>query len=102
MKDYLYCHWTMGFKAKARKHKPDSENDSDLTKKSSAKEGDIACGVKTCDGYADKSFGGRSLSLDNAIDVWGDSGYVERKGRVRVCKSCYRKWKKDNKSEDSY
>jgi len=92
----------MGFKAKARKHKSDSENDSDTTKKSSAKEGEISCGVKNCDGYADKSFGGRSLSLDNAIDVWGDSGYVERKGRVRVCKSCYRKWKKDNKSEDSY
>ncbi|HJL97555.1 MAG TPA: hypothetical protein QF401_05320 [Candidatus Poseidoniaceae archaeon] len=92
----------MGFKAKARKHKADSGNDSDTEKKSIAKEGEISCGVKNCDGYADKSFGGRSLSIDNAIDVWGDGGYSERKGRVRVCKSCYRKWKKDNKSEDTY
>ena len=69
----------MGFKAKARKHKPDSENDSDSTKKSSTKEGEIPCGVKTCDGYADKSFGGRSLSLDNAIDVWGDLDQFKNK-----------------------
>jgi hypothetical protein len=92
----------MGFKAKARKHKADSGNESDVEKKPAAKEGEISCGIKSCDGYADKSFGGRSLSIDNAIDVWGDGGYNERKGRVRVCKSCYRKWKKDNKSEDTY
>lgn len=92
----------MGFKAKARKHKGNSDNDSDDKKNSSAKEGEIPCGIKSCDGFADKSFGGRSLSIDNAIDVWGSGGYAERKGRVRVCKSCYRKWKKDNKSEDTY
>jgi hypothetical protein len=47
--------------------------------------------------------GGRSLSIDNAVETWGDSGYTERKGRVRVCKSCYKVWKKDNKSDvDTY
>jgi hypothetical protein len=47
--------------------------------------------------------GGRSLSIDNAVETWGDSGYTERKGRVRVCKSCYKEWKKDNKADkDTY
>jgi predicted metal-binding protein len=46
--------------------------------------------------------GGRSLSIDDAIDMWGSSGYQARKGRVRVCKSCYRKWKKENKNDDMY
>ena len=92
----------MGFKAKARKHKSDAGETNDSTTKKTKKEGEIPCGVNTCDKYADKSFGGRSLSIDNAIDVWGESRYTQRKGRVRVCKSCYRKWKKDSKSEDSY
>jgi len=92
----------MGFKAKARKHKADSGETTDAQKSSSAKVGEIPCGIKSCQRFADKSLGGRSLSIDNAIDVWGDGGYQERKGRVRVCKSCYRKWKKDNKAEDTY
>ena len=92
----------MGFKAKARKHKAAAGETNETTTKKSKKVGEIPCGVNGCDGFADKSFGGRSLSIDNAIDVWGDGGYTERKGRVRVCKSCYRKWKKDNKSEDTY
>jgi hypothetical protein len=92
----------MGFKAKARKHKSDAGETNDSTSKKTKKEGEIPCGVNICDKFADKSFGGRSLSIDNAIDVWGESGYTQRKGRVRVCKSCYRKWKKDSSSEDSY
>lgn len=92
----------MGFKAKARKHKADSGNIVDISAKKTKKEGEIPCGINGCDGFADKGFGGRSLSIDNAIDVWGDSGYTQRKGRVRVCKSCYRKWKKDSKAEDTY
>ncbi len=95
-------HPIMGFKAKARKHKADSGQADQSVVKKTKKEGEIPCGVNTCDRFADKSFGGRSLSIDNAIDVWGDGGYTERKGRVRVCKSCYRKWKKDSKAEDTY
>lgn len=94
--------WLMGFKAKARKHKADAGENVDKKPKKSKKEGEISCGINSCDNYADKSFGGRSLSIDNAIDVWGDGGYTQRKGRVRVCKSCYRKWKKDSKAEDTY
>jgi len=92
----------MGFKAKAQKHKANSGESVDKTSKKTTVEGEIPCGVNTCEKFADKSFGGRSLSIDNAVDVWGDSGYTQRKGRVRVCKSCYRKWKKDSKAEDSY
>ena len=102
MKDDIGWRSNMGFKAKARKHKAESGEETETKKKSTAKVGEIPCGIKSCDGFADKSFGGRSLSIDNAIDVWGSGGYDERKGRVRVCKSCYRKWKKDNKSEDTY
>ena len=92
----------MGFKANARKHQKKSGEDS---KKSAntTKEGVISCGRKSCEGFADKNMGGRSLSVDNAIETWGDSGYTERKGRVRVCKPCYRLWKKENKSDkDTY
>ena len=92
----------MGFKAKARKHRSDSDEESESTKKPSSKEGEISCGIKDCAKFADKNMGGRSLSIDNAIDTWGSSGYEARKGRVRVCKSCYRKWKKGNKSDDMY
>ena len=45
--------------------------------------------------------GGRSLSVSDAEDMWGKS-VVVRKNRVRVCKSCYRSWKKTNKQDDYY
>ena len=91
----------MGFKAKARKHRSDTEDDQDKTKPTK-KEGELPCGVKGCEKFADKSQGGRSLSVDDAIEMWGSGGYEMRKGRVRICKSCYRKWKKDSKAEDTY
>jgi hypothetical protein len=91
----------MGFKAKARKHRKDAGEDD--TKKTSTKvEGELPCGIRGCERFADKAVGGRSLSVDDAIDMWGSSGYQARKGRVRVCKSCYRSWKKENKNDDMY
>ena len=91
----------MGFKAKARKHRKDAGEDKKNAKKV-VKEGELPCGVRDCEKFADKSMGGRSLSIDDAIDMWGSSGYEARKGRVRVCKSCYRKWKKESKTDDMY
>ena len=91
----------MGFKAKARKHRKDA-GEEETTKAKVVKEGELPCGVRDCENYADKSMGGRSLSIDDAIDMWGQSGYETRKGRVRVCKSCYRKWKKESKTDDMY
>ena len=91
----------MGFKAKARKHRKDA-GETDVKTAAAKKVGELPCGVKNCNNFADKSFGGRSLSVDDAIDMWGSGGYVTRKGRVRVCKSCYRKWKKENKNDDMY
>ena len=91
----------MGFKSKARKHRKDAGEDEKKSK-TTKKEGEMPCGVRDCENFADKSMGGRSLSIDDAIDMWGSSGYQERKGRVRVCKSCYRKWKKENKTDDMY
>ena len=91
----------MGFKAKARRHRKDA-GEEETTKAKVVKEGELPCGVRDCENYADKSMGGRSLSIDDAIDMWGQSGYETRKGRVRVCKSCYRKWKKESKTDDMY
>ena len=98
----LHGNSTMGFKAKARKYRQDNGEDTEKKTTSTAKTGELPCGVKGCDKFADKSMGGRSLSIDDAIDVWGSSGYEERKGRVRVCKSCYRKYKKESKNDDMY
>ena len=46
----------MGFKAKARKHKKDAGEDQ---KKSASKkkEGELPCGVRDCENFADKSMG---------------------------------------------
>tara|TARA_B100001113_G_scaffold89699_1_gene71736 strand:+ start:771 stop:1046 length:276 start_codon:yes stop_codon:yes gene_type:complete len=91
----------MGFKAKARKHRgSDAENKTKDKKNSN--QGELSCAINGCDKFADKSLGGRSLSLDNAIDVWGQGNFTPLKGRVRVCKSCYRTWKKENKNDDMY
>lgn len=65
------------------------------------KVGEIPCGVKGCDNFSDKHMGGRSLSQENGIEMWGEGGFEVRKNRLRVCKSCYRAWKKDNKDETS-
>lgn len=92
----------MGFKAKARKHQKDSGESTEKDTKKGVKTGELPCAIKGCNNFADKSMGGRSLSVDDAIDMWGSSGYEERKGRVRVCKSCYRKYKKENKKDDMY
>ena len=60
----------MGFKAKARKHRQSRGEDKDK-KKRPVKEGTTKCGIKECDNWSDKSMGGRSISLQNAQDVWG-------------------------------
>jgi len=91
----------MGFKAKARKHMSnDSKKEDAKSKKSN--QGELSCAIKGCDKFADKSLKGRSLSLDNAIEMWGEGAFTSTKGRVRVCKSCYRAWKKENKTDDNY
>ncbi|MEC8242899.1 MAG: hypothetical protein VX043_00055 [Candidatus Thermoplasmatota archaeon] len=91
----------MGFKAKARKHRKDNPN-TDLDNRKKSNKGDLACAINSCDKFADKSLGGRSLSMDNALDMWGQGNFTLLKGRVRVCKSCYRSWKKENKNDDTY
>ncbi len=76
---------------------------SGKSKKSNAKKevkpGEIPCGIADCADFADKHMGGRSLSQENAIDTWGEGAFTVRKNRVRVCKPCYKIWKKDNKDD---
>ena len=70
-------------------------------KESVKKAGEISCGIASCDGFSDKHMGGRSLSQENAIETWGEGGFTVRKNRVRVCKGCYKAWKKDNKDDNN-
>ena len=76
---------------------------SNLGKKKSKKKaervGEIPCGIAKCNDFSDKHLGGRSLSQENAIDTWGEGAFTVRKNSVRVCKSCYKIWKKDNKDD---
>ena len=91
----------MGFKAKARKHRQQDSSSKDNRKKKST-QGELSCAINGCDKFADKSLGGRSLSLDHALDVWGQGNFTAVKGRVRVCTPGSRIWKKENKNEDTY
>jgi len=92
----------MSYRQPQRKRKPQRKSSRAGSSDSSGKESEIPCGVKGCDGFSDKHVGGRSLGMDDARDMWGDSGVEMRKGRVRVCKSCYRKWKKETKDDPQY
>jgi hypothetical protein len=78
---------------------------SNLRKKKNTKkvekQGEIPCCISNCDGFSDKHMGGRSLSQENAIETWGEGGFSVRKNRVRVCKGCYKVWKKDNKDDNN-
>ena len=82
-----------------RKVRIPSSSKKKSDKKKTEKVGEIPCGINGCDGYADKHMGGRSLSQENGIETWGEGAFTVRKNRVRVCKACYRVWKKDNKDD---
>ncbi|RAH14151.1 MAG: hypothetical protein CMB20_003805 [Methanobacteriota archaeon] len=82
-----------------RKIRVPSSSKKKSDKKKTEKVGEIPCGINGCDGYADKHMGGRSLSQENGIETWGEGAFTVRKNRVRVCKACYRVWKKDNKDD---
>ena len=84
-----------------RKIRIPSKSNKAGKKENVEKTGEIACGVNDCSGFSDKHMGGRSLSQENAIEMWGDGAFSVRKNRVRVCKSCYKSWKKDNKDDSS-
>ncbi|HIG03425.1 MAG TPA: hypothetical protein EYQ53_03460 [Candidatus Poseidoniales archaeon] len=90
----------MGFKAKANAHRKATSGDE--KKKGKKNEGTLPCAVNDCDNWADKKMKGRSLSLNDAEDMWGDGEFTIRKGRVRVCKKCYRAWKKDAEDNMEY
>jgi hypothetical protein len=88
----------MGFKARDRASRKSSDDEQ---ASGSSKEGQEPCGVNGCEGWSDASMGGRSISVNDAEDMWG-KGFTVRKNRVRVCKSCYRSWKKSNKQDDQH
>ena len=82
-----------------RKIRIPSSSKKKSNKEKVAKVGEMPCCINDCDGYADKHMGGRSLSQENGIETWGEGSFTVRKNRVRVCKNCYKVWKKDNKED---
>ena len=66
-------------------------------KTTTTKEATEPCNINGCGNWADKHLGGRSLGVPDAEEVWGSGGFSETKGRVKVCKSCYRHYKKEQK-----
>ena len=91
----------MGFKSRARKRRKKSsdgvEGSGDEPK--SEFEGEVPCDIKDCGNWADKKAGGRKMAYDRAVDVWGSSGITKKVRKISLCKSCYRKWKKEKKGE---
>jgi hypothetical protein len=91
----------MGFKARARKSK--SKEDGNKEKKeNSTPENEGPCGIKKCENFADKHIGGRSLGRNKVLEVWNKSDFDEIKGRVRMCKKCYRVLKKETKDSKEW
>lgn len=92
----------MGFKARARKAKKDKkDNDKDVEKEASP-ENEVPCGIKSCKNFADKHLGGRSLGRNKVLEVWSKSEFGEVKGRVKMCKKCYRILKKETKDSKEW
>ncbi|MDP6906663.1 MAG: hypothetical protein QF440_04525 [Candidatus Thalassarchaeaceae archaeon] len=92
----------MGFKKKARKSREKSgEENGRKGRKKTATEGEKKCARNDCENWADKSFGGRSIAYDNLLDVWEEDELNGENRRMAICKSCYRKYKKAKKDDES-
>ena len=89
----------MGGKSNARKKRQQSGSDGIAKKSTIEFGGQVKRDVSGCNDWADKKVGGRKLAFDRAADVWGESGLSSDSRRVKICKSCYRTWKKAKKDE---
>ncbi len=89
----------MGFKSKARKNRGETGKVALKDKDSEVYEGQIKCDIIECNNWADKIIGGRKMSYNRAVEVWGTSGVSRKVGKVSLCKTCYRSWKKQKKGE---
>jgi len=91
----------MGFKSRARKFK--SNNNNDVKEDTNMEpENEVKCGIKSCNNFADKHLGGRSLGRNKVLEVWNKSNFEEVKGRVKLCKKCYRILKKETKDSKEW
>jgi len=89
----------MAYKSNSRKL-PKIKGRKKGAREKKAIEGEEPCQIKGCENWADKKLGGRSLAFDNAADVWDDSEIIGSGRRVRICKPCYRHYKKASKDDD--
>lgn len=92
----------MGFKARARQHaaeRGETPGGKRGKKSSGPKQGTLACAVNDCENWADKELSGRSISFDDATEVWDEDGINGSGRRVRICRVHYREWKKAMKDD---
>ncbi len=89
----------MGFKSKTRKNRDGRVKSAVEKKESDIYEGQIKCDIIECNNWADKKIGGRKMAYKRAVDVWGAAGVSRKTGKISLCKSCYRVWKKETKDE---
>ena len=92
----------MGFKSTARTAKQgDGGSDGKKRRRKDLEDGEKSCAIKSCDKWADKSHGGRSIAFDNLADVWDESDLVGEGRRLAICNPCYRQYKKEKKDDES-
>ena len=90
----------MGFKSKARKHREArGEKKERKGRRKELGDGERACTISSCKNWADKSHGGRSISRENALDVWEKGDVNSDNRRIHICKPHYREYKKATKEE---
>ena len=89
-----------GFKAKARKHRKDDDGEKKSVSQKKAGRDALRRQRVMRHVRRQKNWVGDRFLL-TMPSTWA-YGYGMRKGRVRVCKPCYRKWKKENKNDDMY
>ena len=65
-------------------------------------ENEVKCAIKNCKNFADKHLGGRSIGRNKVLEVWNKSEFDEIKGRVKLCKKCYRILKKETKDSKEW
>ena len=93
----------MGFKSKARKHsaaRGEKKERKGLRKE--LDDGERVCPISGCKNWADKSHGGRSVSRENALDVWEKGEINSKDRRIHICKPHYREYKKAKKEEHDH
>ena len=89
----------MGFKSNAPQEEATIRSDSIAKKSTIEFVGQVKCDVSGCNDWLTRKSEAESSHSIELADVWGESGLSSDSRRVKICKSCYRAWKKAKKDE---